>query len=181
MEKALHDYFYINTGRGLEIYSSRDASALIEAANLHIESKNGNTSSGLIPELETFIYDCVDEYHQRGFSDKLLNKLNPILEKIKIQCLVQNIENELRAVHIASIPYNSTPLHLGAYMFFNIAALGGLEKIKRCQNEECLKFFIGRNNTKWCKSSCGSIYRVKKMRKNKRAAGRSKQWNEITL
>lgn len=169
MEKALHDYFYINTGKEIKLYSSKETSFLIEAANFHIEREKGNNSSDTIPALDAFIYECVDEYYQNGISDHLLNKLNQILKNVKIQCLVENIENKLRAVHIAYMPPNPSPMIFGAYMFSHITSLGGFEKLRRCQNSDCLKFFLGRTNAKWCSSSCGSICRVKKMRKNRRA------------
>lgn len=169
MEKALHDYFCINTGKELKFYSSKESSALIEAANFHIERKNGKDSSNTIPALDAFIYECLDKYLRNGGSDELLNKLNEILKNVKIQCLVESIDNALVTVHVAYIPYNPPPLIFGAYMFSNVTTLGGFEGLKRCQSKGCLKFFIGRTNTKWCSKSCGSKYRVKKMRKNKQA------------
>lgn len=167
MAKTLHDYFYINTGQKTEAYGAKESSALIEAANIHIERKNGNDSQNTIPLMETFIYECMDEYHKNGFSDNLLPKLNTILLHVKVQCLVENIENKLTAVHAAYMPKSPDPLVFAAYMFSNVASLGGLEKLKRCQKRDCLKFFIGRPNSKWCSNTCGSIYRVKKMRKKK--------------
>lgn len=167
MEKALHDYFYINTGKELKLYSGKEGSTLIEAANIHIDRKNGKDSPNTIPALEAFIYECMDEYYQKGVSDCLLNKLNEILRNVKIQCLVENIENKFSAVHIAYMPHNPPPFVFGAYMFSNVASLGGLKELKRCHSDDCRKFFIGRANAKWCTNSCGSKCRVKKMRKNK--------------
>lgn len=169
MKKALHDYFYIHTEKELKLYSSNEGSALIEAANIHIERKNGKDYQNTLPTLEAFIYECMHEYYQNGVSDNLLNKLNEILRNVKIQCLVENIKNRLMAVHVAYMPYNPPPLVFGAYMFSNITSLGGLEGLKRCKSNDCLKFFIGRRNAKWCSNSCGSKCRVKKMRKNRRA------------
>jgi hypothetical protein len=167
VEKTLHDYFYINTGKELKLYSSKEGSTLIEAANLHIERKNGKDYPNTIPILEAFIYECMDEYYQKGISDNLLNKLNEILRDVKIQCLVENIKNKLMAVHVAYMPFNPHPLVFGAYMFSNVTSLGGLERLNRCQSNDCLKFFIGRPNSKWCSNSCGSKCRVKKMRKKR--------------
>lgn len=167
MEKALHDYFCINTGEGLKFYSAKDSFALVEAANFHIERMNGKDYPNIQPQLEAIIYECMDEYHKNGLTDNLLNKLNKIIRNVRIQCLVENIENKLSAVHVAYMP-NPPPLIFGAYMFSHITSLGGFNGLKRCQNNGCLKFFIGRSNAKWCSSSCGSKYRVNKMRKNKK-------------
>lgn len=170
MEKTLHDYFYINTGNELKLYSSRESSTLIEAANIHIERTRGNDSPNTIPALEAFIYECIDEYHRNGVNDHLLNRLNNILKNVKIQCLVENIDNSLRAIHVAYMPFNPHPLIFGAYMFSHVTSLGKFEGLKRCQNNICTKFFIGRTNAKWCSNSCGSKYRVTKMRKSKLAS-----------
>lgn len=170
MEKALHDYFCINTGEGLKFYSAKDSSILVEAANFHIERMNGNDHPNTLPQLEAIIYECMDEYYKNGLTDSLLNKLNEILRNVRIQCLVENIENKLSAIHVAYMPKNPSPLVFGAYMFSHVTSLGGLEGLKRCYNKVCLKFFIGRSNAKWCSSSCGSNYRVSKMRRNKKAA-----------
>ncbi|HHT9720104.1 CGNR zinc finger domain-containing protein [Legionella pneumophila serogroup 1] len=168
MEKALHDYFCINTGEGLKFYSAKESSFLLEAANFHIERRNGKDYPNTIPQLDAIICECMDEYYKNGLTDNLLNKLNEIIKDVKIQCLIENIENKLSAVHVAYIPRNSSPLVFGAYMFSHVTSLGGLEGLKRCYNKSCLKFFIGRSNTKWCSNSCGSKYRVNKMRKNKK-------------
>lgn len=170
MEKALHDYFCINTGEGLKFYSAKDSSILLEAANFHIERMNGKDHPNTLPQLEAIIYECMDEYYKNDLNDNLLNKLNEILRNVRIQCLVENIENKLSAIHVAYMPKNPSPLVFGAYMFSHITSLGGLEGLKRCHNNGCLKFFIGRSNAKWCSSSCGSKYRVNKMRKNKKAS-----------
>ncbi|STX37342.1 CGNR zinc finger domain-containing protein [Legionella feeleii] len=170
MEKALHDYFSINTGNEIKLYSGRDSSFLIEAANFHIERQKGKESQHTLPELDAIIYECMDEYYKNGITDNLLNKLNEIIKDVKIQCLVENIENKLSAVHVAYIPYNPSPIVFGAYMFSHITSFGGLDGLKRCHNKDCLKFFIGRSNTKWCSNSCGSKFRVNKMRKNKKAS-----------
>lgn len=170
MEKTLHDYFYINTGKELKPYSRRESSTLIEAANIHIDRTRGNDSTNTIPALEAFIYDCMDKYHRNGVTDHLLNKLNDILKNVKIQCLVENVENSLKAVHVAFMPHNPPPLIFGAYMFSHVTSLGGFDGLKRCYNKTCTKFFIGRSNAKWCSNSCGSKHRVTKMRKNKLAS-----------
>lgn len=169
MEKALHDYFYINTGKELKLYSDNDYMFLVEAANFHLDRCNGKEPLNTLPELDTFIYECIDEFHRIGVTDGLLHKLNGVLQGIRVQCLIENVNNKLSAVHIAFIPSGSPPKLLAAYMFFHITSLGGLEGLKRCQNNNCMKFFIGRSNSKWCSKSCGSKHRVKKMRKNKRA------------
>lgn len=170
MEKTLHDYFYIKTGEEIKCYGSKDAIWLIEAANLHIEMKNDKKLDFSIPALDEFIYECMELFYENDLSDNLIFKLNEPLKNVRIQCLVENIENKLSAVHVANMPFNPHPLAFGAYMFSHVAYLEGFESLKRCYNKDCLKFFLGRPNAKWCSSSCGSKYRVNKMRRNKKAS-----------
>ena len=86
MRKTLHDYFYINTGEKIKPpYSSTDAVFLIEAANLHLDRKKDNNSLSTIPILDTFIYECMNEFYQNSVSDNLLIKLNEILWNISMR------------------------------------------------------------------------------------------------
>ncbi|MDP3269873.1 MAG: CGNR zinc finger domain-containing protein [Legionella sp.] len=170
MEKTLHDYFYINTGNEIKCYSGKDASFLIEAANFYIDKKKGKDIQHVIPELDAIVYECMEEFYKNGITDGLLNKLNDIIRDVKIQCLIENIENKLSAVHIAYIPKKTSSIIFGAYMFSHITSFSGLDGLNRCHNKDCLKFFLGRSNTKWCSNSCGSKFRVNKMRKNKKTS-----------
>ena len=169
MKKTLLDYFYIKSGNEIKLYSDIDASALIEMANCHIDRENGNALDYSLPELEKFIFEILGEYVSNGVSDFLLNKLNDNLKTVIIQCVVEKIEGKLSTIHIAHMPQNPCPSMFGAYFFSRVISLGGLKELKKCSYNSCLKFYTGRSNTKWCSKSCGSAYRVKKMRKNKKA------------
>lgn len=169
MEKTLHDYFYIQTGEKLHLYSAIDSVFLMEAANIHIDRGHGIYEPDIQFKLNALIYECMTSYYEHGLTDDLLNRLGTLIRNVRIQCLVENKDNKLIAVHVAHIPMNPRPDVFGAYMFSHIASLGGLEGLKRCCNQNCLKFFIGRSNAKWCSKSCGSKFRVEKMRRNKKA------------
>ncbi|MBS0287887.1 MAG: CGNR zinc finger domain-containing protein [Proteobacteria bacterium] len=169
MEKALPDYFYISQDGDIKLYSKKDAPFLIEAANFHIDRRNGRPIDCpfTVPDLDAFIYNCMDEYFLNGVSDNLLNLLNENQQSVRYQCLVEKSKNNLFAVYVAHLTFNPPPIVFAACMFSNIASLGGLEGLKRCQSPKCQKFFIGRSNVKWCSKACGSKYRVKKMRSKK--------------
>lgn len=147
-----------------------DTSALIEMANSHIDRKNGKTLDYSVPDLEKFIFEILEEYIINGVSDVLLNKLNDNLKTVKTQCLVEKIEDKLSTIHIALMPPNPCPEMFGSYFFSHVISLGGLKNLKKCAYNFCLKFYSGRSHTKWCSKSCGSLYRVNKMRKNKKAS-----------
>lgn len=170
MEKALHDYFYISKdGEPPKLYSKEDASILIVAANNHIERRIGKVTSDThfpeMVELDAFIHNCMVEYFQNALSEKLLELLNKNIQNIRNQCLVERTNKGLVTVHVGHIPFKPPQNVFAAYLFANITSLGGLKGLKRCRSADCQRFFIGRSNVKWCSKTCGSRYRVKKMRK----------------
>ena len=163
MNKALLDYFYISTNGNLRSYSKDDYEFLIDGANNHIKNIKDRPLFQII--LEKAIYEYMENYFLKGINDELLVTLSKNIEGINHQCLVENLNNKLTAVHIAHIPFNSPPSMFAAYMFSQITSRGGLEGLKRCKSPECRNFFIGRANVKWCSKKCGSRSRVKKMRR----------------
>ncbi len=166
MGKALHDYFYISKDGTFKLYSGDDAPFLVEGANNHISEGKGRPAIQVA--LDQFIYECLNEYFENGASEYLLRKLNSNLASIRNQCLLERVNRRLVAVHVAHLPHNPPPKVFAAYMFSNIAALGGLAGLRRCQSPDCRLFFLGRPNTKWCSKTCGSRTRVKKMRRRRR-------------
>ena len=85
------------------------------------------------------------------------------------QSFIGRKNNKLITTYIAHLKHHPDPAVLACYLFSSMASLGWLEGLNRCQSPECLKFFIGRSNVKWCSKTCGSRSRVKKMRKKNRS------------
>lgn len=171
MEKALQDFFYVqktdkngNTNKKPpERYDRRFVAYLIDGANNHIKELKGRDSAQSAHD--EFIHWCMKEYLKNGASPGLLNTLNRNICIVGHQCHVMPSGKKLVAMFVAHIPHNPPPTVFASYMFSNMTSLGWLEGLKRCRNPDCLQFFIGRPNIKWCKKSCGSLYRVRQKRK----------------
>jgi hypothetical protein len=175
MEKALQDCFYVQmtnkTGitlkRHPERYDRKFVSYLIDGANNHVTQLKGRDSNQ--SSHDEFIYWCISEYLNNGASPALLNTLNRNISVVGHQCHVMPIGKKFVAMFIAHIPQNPPTTVFASYMFSNMTSLGWLEGLKKCRNPDCLQFFIGRSNVKWCSKSCGSLFRVRHKRKRDRA------------
>lgn len=42
------------------------------------------------------------------------------------------------------------------------------DRLRRCELEECRRYFVGDPRSRWCSNACGSKYRQKEYRKRKR-------------
>lgn len=178
MEKALHHYFGVLTDGKIHLYSKDDVDFLITSANSYIEGqsnyilkKDPEVQSALdlfgdkVVEINAFIYACMEEYFLNGFSDTLLNSLNPKLQMIRNLLLTETVNGKLVPVYVADLPMDPPPTVFAAHMFANIAFLGGLDKLERCESQDCQKFYTGgRPNRRWCSDACGSRNRVREKR-----------------
>lgn len=64
--------------------------------------------------------------------------------------------------NIVDMQRGSTPPEVAVYALSRHLAAGGLTSLKRCEQSDCEKFFVGRSNAKWCSKSCGAKHRVRK-------------------
>lgn len=65
--------------------------------------------------------------------------------------------------------FQGTDDELFALAMVRIIAEGFTDKVHRCALKECRKYFVGDPRARWCSTTCGSKYRVrKKRRKDKR-------------
>ncbi|MCB0348038.1 MAG: CGNR zinc finger domain-containing protein, partial [Bdellovibrionales bacterium] len=103
-------------------------------------------------------------------TDELMKWLNGFSEKLRfIHILRKEKDGSVRwQTDISDISRGLSPDEIAAYLFSHHLALGNLDKVRRCQAEDCGKFFFGRKKAKWCSNACGSRHRVSKMRKSKK-------------
>lgn len=175
VEKVLQDCFYVvqtdKTGKTEKKpplrYDKSYVSYLTDGANNHIKQTGGRDVVQVAHD--QFIFWCMVEYLKNGASPALLNNLNSNISIVGHQCHVIPLGKKLAAMFVAHIPHKPSPTVFAAYMFSNMTSLGWLEGLNRCKNPDCSQFFIGRPNVKWCSKSCGSLFRVRKMRKKERS------------
>ena len=60
---------------------------------------------------------------------------------------------------------------LCAYVLAYFIDDGVFDYLRRCERQECKRYYIGGPRAKWCSTTCGSIVRVKVKRKRDKEAG----------
>lgn len=184
MKKALHnenDEFFTFREGGLARFKANDIDWLLEAANdaptIEYRQKMGFTQvlKNGVPALEVspdenFCY-WVNRFMSRlvyeGVTEDLIEELNDLLSEIRYIHVLRLSRNKeaFWQRNVGDMSRSSTPVEAAAYSFSHQLAIGGLDGLKRCEQSDCQKFFVGRPNAKWCSKSCGAKHRVRKKRK----------------
>ena len=101
----------------------------------------------------------------------IINEINQLTGRLRYIHILDINEEGSAFWHyqIADMSRIPTPTETAALMFSEQLVMGNLENLKRCAQEECNKFFIGRANRRWCSDSCGSKSRVRTKRKRDRS------------
>jgi hypothetical protein len=111
-------------------------------------------------------------HHQRELArqkHKLVSDLNQVLQSVPyIRCLELDSNGELLWKEVPNFDAMDHPRAIAAYKFAYYLANGVLDNLKRCEREECRKFFIRARHAKYCSDSCGSMQRTKKSRDKKK-------------
>jgi hypothetical protein len=184
MAKALRDdieaFFTFRKGQ-LHRFEVGDIDWLLAAANdaPHLEDKerngmtiryrNGVPAREILPD-EMFCY-WVKRYMvwiiAHGVTKELINDLNDLLSEVRyIHVLaITKFGEPYWQDNIADMQRGSEPPEVAAFALSHHLAAGGLAGLKRCEQSECKRFFVGRPNAKWCSTTCGSKHRVRKKRK----------------
>lgn len=170
MEKTLQgdSFIFASINKGeIRIGSEKDAEVLVDAANKLLDNKNFYPRISVTHE-ELFclcIYDWMHELVDKGESEEFLNKINDYMRHVRYQHLLMPSDDGPPHWQCVANMANPDPAILAVFIFSNVLALGGLKNLKRCKVHDCNKFFIGRPNKDFCSKSCGSKFRVRKMRK----------------
>ena len=104
-------------------------------------------------------------------NEQFYNDLNSVLQEINFigYVLPPNFydysDDECKAAYVADFDGRYSNKALAAFDFSRLVATGRLERIRKCQLQDCGKFFTGPKRAKWCSKTCGSKSRVRKMRK----------------
>ena len=85
--------------------------------------------------------------------------------------LVMHVGDPPHGNEIAALGSGLNPETRVAYAISYLIGSGAFQRLKRCEEEACDKFFIGRPDSTWCSKRCGSRARGKKKRKLDRESG----------
>jgi predicted RNA-binding Zn ribbon-like protein len=141
------------------------AEDIVEAANSGLTSEKKDHL--VIQQLR----DWMNRYLEEGVTDDFLDGLNAAIHKIHytkvllpLDLLPSGTEYPQNG-YIAQYDEMPSPEAYAADDFSKLLVSGELKRLKRCQMEECEKFFLGPPQAKWCSTTCGSKYRVRAKRK----------------
>lgn len=109
---------------------------------------------------------------EEGVTGRLIDELNNWTSEIRYRRLLVMNEGEPPQWHeIADLGSGLNPETRAAYAISHLIGSGAFQRLKRCEEEACDKFFIGRPDSTWCSKRCGSRARGKKKRKLDRESG----------
>lgn len=115
------------------------------------------------------LYRLLAHYHQFGLSNSLESTLNRRLKKVRFRSSVHKKSNGKPVWrHVPDFAEIATPQAGASYAFAQLLCAGYLDKLRKCENPPCDRFFLGRSNSKWCCATCGSIVRVHRKRRKDR-------------
>lgn len=169
--QAEKEQFLISSKGRLIGWGQSDVKNLLKNAN-KAKSENLSLESEItIHEAECiFAREWFDLLIDKGITKELVTKLNSRIAHVRYHHVLMHSQNELPYWrHVANADQISDPELSTAYVIAHLLANGAFKGLKRCGLKDCKKYFIGKSNKRWCSASCGSHFRVKKMRrKNKK-------------
>lgn len=95
---------------------------------------------------------------RRGTIDALANS-----EAVGLQWVPQKKGNRIVWRYVYRGGYRKDDLY--AWALIRVIQEGTDRRIKRCPLKDCQKIFFGDVRAKWCSPGCGSLYRVRKKRR----------------
>jgi hypothetical protein len=153
-----------------------DVQFLIEAANKYLGEIDVNRTAYISFD-QMFGYSLgvwMGRFLEEGFSMSMLRELRQELGEIRFfHVLNPAIPSRGKPLphwdHVADMEHFNDPSVTAAYAFSQQMTLDGFTGLKRCKMKSCKRFFIGRPDSKWCSTACGSRYRVSQMRKRNKS------------
>ncbi|MFG1492681.1 hypothetical protein ABMA75_03875 [Halobacteriovorax sp. ZH4_bin.1] len=162
--------FYQLQGENLEKQSGeRITSALIMRANECIEkSKNEELLKDSFEDMERLIsFNILHKYQTEGHTEEFLWNYNQHSKRLNYKNIFVLDKVGKRAKLIEALDLNGYggPQDLVLYTFICAYKSGHLDVLKRCSNEKCTKFFLGRSNKLSCSKRCSDLVRSRRKRK----------------
>lgn len=145
------------------------AEEIVEVANKALKNESVNA----FPEylVGRNLCEWINRYIKEGITEDFLNDLNAAIHEIRYSKYILPLDllpSETgfpRNTYIAQYDKIPKPEAYAADDFSKLLSSGKLKRLKRCQMEDCEKFFLGPPQATWCSKTCGSKFRVRKKRK----------------
>lgn len=177
MKKALRDdpeTFFSYVDGKITPWDITDEGVLVEAANQGL-NHNFEKTTLLLPELMLFERAAaiwLIRLLEEGVTGRLIDDLNNWTSEIRYRRLLEMNEGDPPQWHeIADLGSSLNPETRAAYAISHLIGSGAFQRLKRCEEEACENFYLGRPDSTWCSKRCGSRARGKKKRKLDRESG----------
>ena len=177
MEKALRNesdiFFWSEDGR-ISAWGSGAEAALVYAANQGLKYDFEETTLAL-PELMLFERAAaiwLIRLLEEGVTGRLIDEVNRWTSKIRYRrLLVMNEGEPPQWDEIADLGSGLDPETRVAYAISHLIGSGAFQRLRRCEEEACDNFYLGRPDSTYCSKRCGNRARGKRKRKNDRESG----------
>lgn len=177
MKKALRnepDVFLSSVDGRIGAWDSSAEDVLVEAANQGLKHDFEQTTFYL-PGLMLFeraaaiwLRRLLDE----GVTAMLIDELNNWTSKITYRrLLVMNEGEEPQWHEIADLGSGLDPETRAAYAISHLIGSGAFQRLRRCEEDACENFYLGRPDSTYCSKRCGNRARGKRKRKLDRERG----------
>lgn len=177
MTKALRnepDVFLSSVDGRISAWDSSAEDVLVEAANQGLKHDFEETVL-FLPEQMLFERAAtiwLIRLLEKGVTARLIDELNNWTSGIRYRRLLVMNEGEDPQWHeIADLGSRLNPETRVAYAISHLIGSGAFQRLKRCEEEACEEFYLGRPNSKRCSKRCGNRARGKRKRKLDRESG----------
>ena len=110
----------------------------------------------------------LERLYRNGVSDALLRDLNSEISSARFTMkIIRKPDGSGLTRHPAEMTNRGEvglPAHI-AMLFISVLEKFDAKKVKKCQRQDCEKFFFGGPRAKWCSNACGTYVRINKKRK----------------
>ena len=114
---------------------------------------------------------CLEPLLQEGPTEETLQKLAGAVRHVELRSKVflkSGKPADPSRLTVGLTIFAGSELEFFALATIRILMDGYLERIHRCQLEDCDRYFVGDPRSKWCSERCGSKSRVRRKRKKDR-------------
>lgn len=166
MKKAQHEPILLFQEGQLIGWGASDVKNLLKSANEAIINEETKTRNLTWKELsDIIVYEWFEKFVNTGVTEEVVRDLNKRISHIQYRRALMHSKKGPYWREVADANSLNHPDLKTAYMISHLLAIGALKDLKRCSLKDCKKFFVGPSNRLWCSKSCGSLHRVRKMRK----------------
>lgn len=177
MKKALRDepdIFLSSVDGRISAWGADAENALVYAANQGLKHDFEETNLYLPEQMlfERAAAIWLTRLLEKGVSIRLIDELNKWTSKIKYRrLLVMNDGEPPQWREIADLGSGLNPETRVAYAISHLIGSGAFQRLRRCGEEACENFYLGRPDSTFCSKRCGNRARGQRKRKRDRESG----------